>query len=217
MVRDGEGYSARLQACLCGEQSGAIRSPAHYRRRLKAEETAKHQAGTPSQDARPGGAGRRMAEERAQRLLPIPCSPGESDRADAIPATGRRYWSMRWDSAAKGGPTGKSRGNYSIKWLPAPHVVHEFPDARFHAKPSCGGISEVRTVCGSAASTSLCAGVAGNGHPYRDGFCHKLTRLSPAYPGLPRGQFGLYSLRVCRSPRRPCARVPAASSRLEYL
>src|SRR5438094_136477 len=78
-----------LQTHMCGEQSGAIRSPAHYRRRPAAEETAKHQAGTPSQEARPGGAGRRMAEERAQRLLPIPCSPGEPDGAETIPATGR--------------------------------------------------------------------------------------------------------------------------------
>src|SRR5437763_1193003 len=46
-----------LQACLRGEQSGAIRSPAHYRRRPTAEETASNQAGNPLEDARPGGAG----------------------------------------------------------------------------------------------------------------------------------------------------------------
>src|ERR1700730_7150803 len=35
------------------------------------------------------------------------------------------------------------------------------------------GASEVRTVCGSAASTGLCGGVAGNGLPYRDGIFHR--------------------------------------------
>ena len=69
-----------IPACLCGEQCGAIRSPAHHRRRPTAEETARDQAGATPEDARPGGAGRRMAEERTQRLLPIPCSPGESER-----------------------------------------------------------------------------------------------------------------------------------------
>jgi prevent-host-death family protein len=40
-----------LQTHMCEEQSGAIRNPAHYRRRPKAEETASNQAGNPPQDA----------------------------------------------------------------------------------------------------------------------------------------------------------------------
>src|SRR6202008_3413779 len=78
-----------LPACLCGEQSGAIRSPAHHRRRPTAEETAIHQAGNPPEDARTGSAGRRMAAKRTQRLLPIPRGSRESDGAGTIPATGR--------------------------------------------------------------------------------------------------------------------------------
>ena len=148
-----------FQHICAEEQSGAIRSPAHYRRRPTAEETAGDQAGTPSEDARAGGAGRRMAEERAERLLPIPCGSGKSDGAETFPATGRPLLvSCAGHSAAKGGPLGKSWGRYSITGYPCHTLFMTYPDARFRRQPPRGGISEVRTVCGSAASTGLCGG-----------------------------------------------------------
>jgi hypothetical protein len=44
-----------------------------------------------------------------------------------------RYWFVRWDSTAKGGPPGRSWEKLFDHWLPAPHIVHDYPDARFRA------------------------------------------------------------------------------------
>ena len=78
-----------------------------------------------------------------------------------------RYWFHALGQRSQRRPTWERLGQVFDQWLPVPNVVHDFPDA-FPRQPPCGGISEVRTVCGSAASTGLCGG-AGNGHPYRDG------------------------------------------------
>src|SRR5580658_2659598 len=51
-------------AHLREEQAGQVRSPAHYGRQTKAEETAGIEAGTPAEDARADCQGRRMAAER---------------------------------------------------------------------------------------------------------------------------------------------------------
>src|SRR5580698_9913239 len=70
------------------KQAGQVRSPAHYGRQSKAEEAAGTEAGTTPEDARADCKGRRMAAERATRLLPIPCGTGEPVDPRAISAPG---------------------------------------------------------------------------------------------------------------------------------
>ena len=69
-----------------------------------------------------------------------------------------RYWFHALEQRSQRRPTWEKLGKLFDHWLPVPHVVHEYPDARFHASRRRGGTSEVRTVCGSAASTGLCGG-----------------------------------------------------------
>jgi hypothetical protein len=69
-----------------------------------------------------------------------------------------RYWFHALEQRSQRRPAWEKLGKLFDHWLPVPHVVHEYPDARFHASRRRGGTSEVRTVCGSAASTGLCGG-----------------------------------------------------------
>ena len=58
-------------------------------------------------------------QERAQRLLPIPCSPGESDGAETIPATGRPLLVPCAGTAQpKAAHLGKAGETYSINGYP---------------------------------------------------------------------------------------------------
>ena len=147
-----------IPAYMWGEQCGAIRSPAYYRRRPTAEETARHQAANPPEDARTGSAGRRMAEERTQRLLPIPCSPGKSDGAETISATGRPLLVPCAGTAQpKAAHLGKAGETIRSLATCSTHCSCISRRAIPRQSPS-GGKSKVRTVCGSAASTGLCGG-----------------------------------------------------------
>ncbi|MGH9668060.1 MAG: reverse transcriptase domain-containing protein [Bryobacteraceae bacterium] len=74
---------------ICGKkQAGQVRGPTHYGWQTKAEETAGTEAGATLANARAECGGRRMAAERATRLLPIPCGSGESVDPVPIPASG---------------------------------------------------------------------------------------------------------------------------------
>jgi hypothetical protein len=44
-----------------------------------------------------------------------------------------RYWFHALAQRSQRRPTWEKLGKLFDHWLPAPHVVHEFPDARFHA------------------------------------------------------------------------------------
>jgi hypothetical protein len=158
-----------IPAYLREKQVGQIRGPAHYGRQTKAEEAARVEAGTTLEDARADCAGRRMAAERTARLLPIPCDTRESSDPVPIPATG-------------GAPL-------ALDAVPAQSTATHLEQARSHlrslaAQSSCGACvsgrslrrqtphgvtSKVRTVCGSSRKYGSVRGVAGNGHPYRDG------------------------------------------------
>jgi hypothetical protein len=144
---------------ICGENSvGRFEVRRYYRRRPTAEETARHQAANPPEDARTGSAGRRMAEERTQRLLPIPCSPGKSDGAETISATGRPLLVPGAGTAQpKAAHLGKAGETIRSLATCSTHCSCLSRRAIPRQSPS-GGKSKVRTVCGSAASTGLCGG-----------------------------------------------------------
>jgi hypothetical protein len=69
-----------------------------------------------------------------------------------------RYWFHALGQRRQRRPIWEKLGKLFDQWLPVPQVVHEHPDARFRRQSPSGGISKVRTVCGSAASTGLCGG-----------------------------------------------------------
>src|SRR5947209_4162886 len=100
-----------------------------------------------------------MAEKRAQRLLRLPRGSWESEGAETIPATGRPRLVPALGQRSQRRPTWEKLGALFDRWLPAPRVVQEFPDARFRASR----LKAARRKHGSVR------GVAGNGHPYRDG------------------------------------------------
>jgi RNA-directed DNA polymerase len=44
-----------------------------------------------------------------------------------------RYWFHALEQRSQRRPTWEKLGKLFDHWLPVPHVVHEYPDARFHA------------------------------------------------------------------------------------
>src|SRR5258708_24984625 len=99
-----------------------------------------------------------MAEEPAERLLPIPCSPRESERAEAIPATGRPLLvscaGTAQPKAAHLGETGEDVRSLAT----CTESCSCIPRCSIRRQTRNGVTSKVRTVCGSAASTGLCGG-----------------------------------------------------------
>jgi hypothetical protein len=74
---------------------------------------------------------------------------------------------MRWDSAAKGGPLGKSWGNYSINGYPFQKLFMIFQTRDFTPATLGWHIQSKNRVRQPRKHGSV-RGVAGNGHPYRD-------------------------------------------------
>ena len=167
---------------MCGEQFGAIRNPAHNRRRPTTEETAGNQAGHPPEDARPGGAGWRMATERTQRLLPIPCGPGKSDGAVAIPKTGRPLLVPCAGTAQPQAAHLGQAGTHPRSMATRSQGCSCISRRTLPRQTPCGGTSEVRTVCGSAASTGLCGGWLVTAIPTATGARYCRACLVPAWP-----------------------------------
>ncbi len=165
-----------IPARVRGKQAGQVRSPAHYGRQTKAEEAARTEAGTTPEDARADCNGRRMAAERAARLLPIPCGSGEPGGAVAIPASGGSPVVQNsvpaQSAAAHLDETGAG---------PRPLVTHPsccacVSGCSFRRQAPCGVTSKVRTVCSSFCKYGSVRGVAGNGHPYRNG-CYRTATV----------------------------------------
>ena len=66
-----------------------------------------------------------------------------------------RYWFHVLGQRSQRRPTWEKLGKLFDHWLPVPHVVHSCISRRaFRRQPPSGGTSEVRTVCGSAATVS---------------------------------------------------------------
>src|SRR5205085_10426695 len=99
-----------------------------------------------------------MAEERTERLLPIPCNPWESERVEAIQATGRPLLvscaGTAQPKAAHLGETGADLRLLATRTENCSCISR----CSLRRQTRNGVTSKVRTVCGSAASTGLCGG-----------------------------------------------------------
>ena len=151
------------------EQVGQVRGPADYGRQTKAEETARTEAGTTSEDARADCAGRRMAAERVARLLPIPCGTGESGGAVSIPAPGGAPVVQNAEPAQSTAAHLAEAGAGLRPLATHSSCCACVSGCSFRRQTSCDVASKVRTVCSSSCKYGSVRGVAGNGHPYRDG------------------------------------------------
>ncbi len=79
-----------------------------------------------------GGAGRRMAEKRARRYYQYQ-QPGNLTVLSRFRRQVARYWFHALGQRSQRRPTWEKLGKVFDQWLPVPHVVHDYPDARFHA------------------------------------------------------------------------------------
>ena len=80
-----------------------------------------------------------------------------------------RLWSRTLCQRSQRRPTWQKLGPIFDHWLPIPHVVHEYPGRSFRRQTFSDVTSKVRTVCSRSCKYGSVRGVAGNGHPYRDG------------------------------------------------
>src|ERR1700740_1857441 len=110
-----------------------------------------------------------LAAERAARLLPIPCGSGEPGDPVSISASGGPP-QVQDTVPAKSTASHLEEAGSDLH----PLVTHSSCCACLSGRSlrrqiPQGVPSEVRTVCSSSCKYGSVRGVAGNGHPYRDG------------------------------------------------
>jgi hypothetical protein len=94
-----------------------------------------------------------MAAAGGDGLLPIPCGAGQHPTAEPVPGSSVPVVAACTAPPESDGEGLVGRGGRIVdRWIPAPRLLHPYPDARFDAR------IRARAVCGSSARTDLRGG-----------------------------------------------------------